>query len=84
MVTASGKMNPRQLRLDFAAHLNSAWRTEDNTRIVMMPNESRPTMVKLAGGPGHIWWVEIEDVRMEEEEPEPEPKAKPSATERLA
>ena len=36
------------------------------------------------GAPGHVWWVEIEDVRMEEEAPEPEHKADPSPTEKLA
>ena len=34
--------------------------------------------------PVHVWWVEIEEVRMEEEAPEPEPKADPSPTEKLA
>lgn len=38
----------------------------------------------LHGAPGHVWWVEIEDVRMEEEAPEPEHKADPSPTEKLA
>ena len=65
-------------------NLNAAWRTEDNARIIMLPNDTHPTKVKLGGAPGHVWWVEIEDVRVEEEAQEPEAKPELSPTERLA
>ena len=40
--------------------------------------------MKLGGALGHVWWVEIEDVRVEEEAPELESKPDLSPTERLA
>ena len=65
-------------------NLNSAWITKDQTVICMLPNRDHPTQVKLAGGPGHVWWVEIEDVRMEAEQPEQEAKTPPTMSEKLA
>ena len=82
------ELDPNKLRLGalvrWRENLNSAWITKDQTVICMLPNRDHPTQVKLAGGPGHVWWVEIEDVRMEAEQPEQEAKTPPTMSEKLA
>ena len=83
------ELDPKKLKLGnlvkWRENLNAAWRTEDNARIISLPNDTHPTKVKLGGKPpGHTWWVEIEDVSVKEEAPEPESKPSASPTEQLA
>ena len=52
------ELDPMKLKLGslvrWRENLNAAWRTEDNARIIMLPNDTHPTKVKLGGQPGHV------------------------------